>query len=486
MRVALKRNRFYIVLFLILFLLCFLFPYTGDDWAWGGQLGIDRLSSWFENYNGRYLGNLIVLILTRSNLLKTLAMCLCIGGIVVILNEITGRLTWGAGIIMVCLTFMPVLLLRQAVVWTSGFSNYVTSIFLTLIYIYDLRTIYAHKPQNSYMAAVPLAALGLANTLIVEHLTIYNVMLGVYAVAFTFFKYKKICIQHLSYLAGTIAGTIIMFSNGAYHAAASGTDTYRTISANSSIFKRIAENFKEISIQGFLNNFVLLGLLMVVCLILWFEHKDELTGRLKLTGSVCMFINISYTALSFMNQINTYWHRAWILLLLEVAATVCYVLSLIAFIWILPFDKTEKIRLSFILFSAGFMIAPLFLVTPIGPRCFFAPYVILIYFVLELSGNFNEIHRKQFAEFSGSFMIFAIAGALYLFYIYGCIAKNNSERIALAVKGSQSGEDTIQVQELPYKDYVWCSDVEKEPWSARFKLFYGIDNNISIKMIPNK
>ena len=76
-------------------------------------------------------------------------------------------------------------------------------------------------------------------------------------------------------------------------------------------------------------------------------------------------------------------------------------------------------------------------------------------------------------------MIFAIAGALYLFYIYGCIAKNNSERIALAVKGSQSGEDTIQVQELPYKDYVWCSDVEKEPWSARFKLFYGIDKRNS-------
>ena len=73
MRVALKRNRFYIVLFLILFLLCFLFPYTGDDWAWGGQLGIDRLSSWFENYNGRYLGNLIVLILTRSNLLTRTA-----------------------------------------------------------------------------------------------------------------------------------------------------------------------------------------------------------------------------------------------------------------------------------------------------------------------------------------------------------------------------------------------------------------------------
>ncbi len=486
MQTRIKRNRFYVILFLTLFLLCFLFPYSGDDWAWGSQLGVDRLNSWFENYNGRYFGNFIVLVLTRSNLLKTLAMCLCIGGIVVILNEITNRSVCGFGIIVLSLTFMPVVLLRQAVVWTSGFSNYVTSIFLTLIYVYYIRNIYTDKPKNSYMLSIPLAILGLGNALIVEHLTIYNVILGIYVIVFTYIKYKKCTVSHFAYLAGTVVGTIIMFSNEAYHAVASGKDTYRTISTDSGILSRISENFKQIAVQGFLNNFVLLAVLMAVCLVLWFENKDKIKGKFKIMGCLSMFIIISYTALSFMNQINTYWNKAWILQLLEILATIVYVLSLIAFILILPFETMEKVRLLFILFSAGFMIAPLFVVTPIGPRCFFAPYVMLIYFVIELSCNFNEIHKKQFACLSHSFIIFTVAGVLYLFYIYGTIAKNNYERIAQAVKDSQNGKDTIQVQELPYKDYIWCSDVASEPWSTRFKMYYGVDKKISIKMIPNK
>lgn len=60
----------YIICFGLIAILCYLFPYTGDDWAWGSKIGIDRLNNWFENYNGRYVGNLIVLAMTRSNLFK--------------------------------------------------------------------------------------------------------------------------------------------------------------------------------------------------------------------------------------------------------------------------------------------------------------------------------------------------------------------------------------------------------------------------------
>lgn len=60
----------YLSIFILLFLLCLLFPYSGDDWAWGSQIGLNRLSNWFENYSGRYFGNLIVIALTRSNLLN--------------------------------------------------------------------------------------------------------------------------------------------------------------------------------------------------------------------------------------------------------------------------------------------------------------------------------------------------------------------------------------------------------------------------------
>jgi len=54
----------YIICFGLIAILCYLFPYTGDDWAWGSKIGIDRLNNWFENYNGRYVGNLIVLAMT--------------------------------------------------------------------------------------------------------------------------------------------------------------------------------------------------------------------------------------------------------------------------------------------------------------------------------------------------------------------------------------------------------------------------------------
>ena len=65
-----RDNKYYILLFLLFALLCYFFPYSGDDWAWGTQIGIDRLNIWFDNYNGRYAGNLLILAITRSKLLR--------------------------------------------------------------------------------------------------------------------------------------------------------------------------------------------------------------------------------------------------------------------------------------------------------------------------------------------------------------------------------------------------------------------------------
>ena len=54
-------------LFVALSGLAFLFPLSGDDWSWGSSDGIGRLHDGFAGYNGRYLGNLSVLVLTRTH-----------------------------------------------------------------------------------------------------------------------------------------------------------------------------------------------------------------------------------------------------------------------------------------------------------------------------------------------------------------------------------------------------------------------------------
>ena len=97
--------------FLLIALLCWLFPYTGDDWAWGSKIGLERLHLWFDNYNGRYAGNLIVLAMTRSNLLKTVIMSFCLIGIA-FCAECIFKKKWVYYASLVMLVLMPKLILR--------------------------------------------------------------------------------------------------------------------------------------------------------------------------------------------------------------------------------------------------------------------------------------------------------------------------------------------------------------------------------------
>ena len=59
-----------ISLFLIATIIFYFAPYTHDDWAWGSSIGMERLASHFKDYNGRWVGNLVVLLLTRYRILK--------------------------------------------------------------------------------------------------------------------------------------------------------------------------------------------------------------------------------------------------------------------------------------------------------------------------------------------------------------------------------------------------------------------------------
>ena len=70
-------------------------PYTHDDWDWGLPIGVRHLLT--ADINSRYLGNLIVVVLTRSPLLKTLAMGLGLSLIPLFAAELALSLRSGDG-----------------------------------------------------------------------------------------------------------------------------------------------------------------------------------------------------------------------------------------------------------------------------------------------------------------------------------------------------------------------------------------------------
>ena len=333
----------YALCFAMLFALSWLFPYTGDDWAWGSQIGLDRLHTWFDNYSGRYVGNLIVLALTRSNLLKSLAMTVAITGIIFLLERLIKE-RWSFYVSIFLLICLPKAVLRQAVVWTAGFSNYVTSIFFTLIYIVYIYWIFDEEPNQNklrqrILPCIPLVALGMINTLIVENVTLYNVVLGIAVIIYVLFRYHKVLIQHVCYFAGTICGTAYMFSNSVYHSISSNADGYRSVAKGGIISQALKNYFDVIYKEYFMNNIVLNLFILCTCYVIYVNYKKqsvESKNKLDKVLAACLGIMTCYNAWSLFSYIGlgTVTKQA-LLIVIEGSATVVAGISLIIFALVL-------------------------------------------------------------------------------------------------------------------------------------------------------
>ncbi|WP_455493252.1 DUF6056 family protein [Eubacterium sp.] len=479
----------YLLIFIALSVLCYLFPYTGDDWAWGSALGLERLSTWFDNYSGRYFGNLIVLALTRSNILKTFVMSGTITGIIVLINKITKEQKGAVWIITLLLAFMPVGVLKQSIVWTSGFSNYSTSIFLILVYIYYSRSIFENeKPHYAFWHIIPISLLGFASALIVEHVTIYSVLLAIFVIIYSFIKFKKVHISFVSYFVGTIAGTALMFSNSVYHSVVEGNDEYRTIGGEGGILS-IVKNalnayFDVIALQGFFENFVLNIILAMVCAVVWHCMKNKISSKLATLGKISLVVIFMYAGFSLMYGVGRLVpDRRY--KLLQGVATLVFILAMFVFLLVLSLEKNKKMKILFLFFSTGCLIAPLFVVKPIGYRCFFAAYVVMILLILELYSNVDEDVKARISDYSKTALVVSVVGLMYLLYVYSSIYVSNVHRVEKAQADSET-KTVIEVRKLPYSDYVWCSDLQDDIWKDRFKAFNGIDEDVKIKVVERK
>lgn len=300
----LKYSFRFVISFLLISILCYMFPYTGDDWAWGSTIGIERWNTHFADYGGRYLGYIIVMLLTRSRILRALVMSISYLIIAGCIEYITQK-TWSFYLTLMSMAFLPRAVLRQAVVWTAGFSNYVTStVFIIIIITYfyahfDNRPEAATVEKHRVLISTIMLLLGISGTLIVEHVTCYLVFLSVAASIYFLITEKTIRLPVVTLTLGSIIGSIMMFSNSAYHKVATNQDGYRT-AFEGGLLTRIKENYLNvISFEGFLSNSYLNLVIFIAC---WFVF-EKMRKRKKidlvvwlLLGWIGTYIIISIVA----------------------------------------------------------------------------------------------------------------------------------------------------------------------------------------------
>ncbi len=497
-RIDKKVLAFSVTGFALFFALALLFPYSGDDWAWGSSIGIERLECWFSNYNGRYAGNLLVLLLTRSKILSAafISSSVILSGIICYASLKNKK--------AVSLLFFTLILLlvsrpifSQSLVWTSGYSNYVPSILMTFICIYLMQNIFEKKkPVYPKYYAPFLLITAFVSSLFMETVTLLNICLGFLIIAYTLIKFKRLYLTHVFFLAGSVTGAMYMFSNEAYLHIANNEDGYRETALSGELIDFIESVFGHANyiFNGFvLDNLFLFSVLSVLCIAIGIIHTK--TSKAKITCVIsyfCSAVNAVTLILLIAKKNNGFWRLVTVFLnpdyighFMLYAVCAIFILSLSVQIIVCIKNKSIRDKLILYIISTVLLIIPLFFVTPIGPRCYFAPYLMLDITAVTLFNyavNEYKISKKALRHVSTVMLAGLLSVMLFLFTVFIPVNHYSKLRDEYVIAQSQlEDRKNIFVCKVPYSDFVWTGNpASSELLRERYLLFNNIDTNAKL------
>ncbi|GAB1613325.1 hypothetical protein HB162lentus_19700 [Mammaliicoccus lentus] len=168
----------YLSLFVFFLIMSTLIPLTGDDWTWKSYLGMERLKSFFENYNGRYISNILEIIFVRFTLVRILGMAICSSLFIIFMYKISTNKKNPLFIfyILFLVLLMPLSVFSQTLGWTAGYVNYVISVTILLYFI----SLYKQKKyiKLNYLNIILYFLFSVIAMLIVEHVTLYLLLIS--------------------------------------------------------------------------------------------------------------------------------------------------------------------------------------------------------------------------------------------------------------------------------------------------------------------
>ncbi|MBQ8503579.1 MAG: hypothetical protein IJ491_04790 [Clostridia bacterium] len=475
--------------------LAYFFPYTGDDWAWGSQMGIDRLKTFFDAYNGRYLGNLLVLAVTRSKLLDSVVMAVSYYLACYICYKFTPFKKNTALLMALALFFsMPRYMFLQSVVWTAGFSNYVPSAIISAGYLIIVKNITYKRAPEYHKFLFPVTFLmGVCGALFIENITLFNICLGVAVIFYTGIKFRKVYPAHVSFFIGSVSGALIMFSNSSYRNIAKGADGYRTTASTAEdTMLMIEEHFHSIMENTVISNCLLCIVISVLLVALTVRFVKNSDNKVKNAVSVISATtNVICAALIFLtdyfnhNEVVGYSFGYMLEDKYQNKLALIFIVTLVI-ISVLCIEKGYKFRIMLPACCVPVVVAPLLVVNPIGPRCFFVSYLFTMMFAVALFGYVTRDIKINSFNYKAAFYGLVVVVLVQLYFYIGIfhpVHVYDQKRNEFVQYQLEQGKKTVVVCDLPNKYYLWVSYLTDELWSERYKLFHKIDSDVQFKNV---
>lgn len=474
------------VITLFYFLLSIWIPLTHDDWTWAGNYANTMISEHFQNLNGRYLGNMGIIIATRSLAFRvisyTIFMILLIAVMSAIVKICKTENKNNAFILLFLflgLLIIPSQIHKQTISWFSGFYNYIPALLCTLMILYGALKIIFKTSNLSKINIGLLVTASFLGQFFMENHSIFNTFALMVFLILYFIIYKKINKPLVISFVLSIIGAIVMFTNKNYLNILLGNSDYQSVQHEKGfIYKSFETIILEMPRYIFFDNFILLTVLASLCTYLIIINKPKFKSLLFYPVLIALLTLPIYKYFIF-EQFKLYQFKENILL------GICQFIICFAFLMalIIVFSKAivvenKKYTLITLTLSTIILAGPLLIVSPIGPRNFFAQHVlwfmILTILVVYLFGNKLSVKFITIPTF---------AQIVSYLFVFNTIYNENNERIERLKKEvvEEPNKESYTVERLPFEHLMQHSsplnDFRVEEWLK----WLAINEDIKIK-----
>ncbi|WP_125589808.1 DUF6056 family protein [Companilactobacillus jidongensis] len=470
---------FFLIVFIYFFIFRFLVIPSGDDFFWGGAQGKYLMNHGFYgpqkiyggSSNGRWIGNISEIFTVHHLLIAMLAYAVFWTLLIWCIWKLTGKSKLALILSGLFIFTFQDGYISTVLAWNAGFVNYIPPLALMLLFLTFIKDLYdGNKIYNPIILAVCAFFMSLIGGLFVEHLTLYQIFIGVVAILIGRYVYHaKFEWFEGSYLLGAIVSAAIMFSHPAYHEKSTYRDTNFDIHG-------IINNYFYITHYWFNTLNLIVNIALLLAIIIIATNKLKHTGKMKWgINLVSIFFIVYYLVINFWlgrhnyDQFFMYRNLSTKITLIDGVMTIVYWLFLI-FCTIYLFKPKKNYILYFSLFTYFALISPfIIIISPINSREFFTAYVFLyvatMLYVLRAASYFSKPAIKHLKT------ILAVVLALCAVNVgYKMAANYHANMVRVQDERFLSGQAQLP-NHVPYRKYVLSNDALLQQSSTYWKEF---------------
>ena len=168
----------------------------------------------FAGYNGRYMGNLLAILITRSVAAKALIIAtgvvwlLCVMYKNVYFKE-EEKAKENLFLLLSCIFLLlsiPVTLFQQSYGWPAAFVNFFPPVVLFLIYYNWTEWIYVEYRKMPLWKTVLVIPIGFCVQLFSEHVTLFVLLYAAWVVVYTLIRHRKLLAMQVNFLWSSVLG----------------------------------------------------------------------------------------------------------------------------------------------------------------------------------------------------------------------------------------------------------------------------------------